>query len=451
MNTFFEIDQTIEKNATTLGTEVFDKHINDSNKNRLKDFLNVRNKFYSSYSEGIYNLKDKEAIKNFLIDVARVAQAADKVKTDSHAWDASLKWVVNNILDKVYGSANILKHVETCFATNEEECKKYIAAYWMKFVSKLLDGNVVMDFKVAPICQSLGIINNVDDAKNINFDEIDKNNRKKRILKRETNNDNFEQIEHSPFNKEELYQGYVSEKGVGIDAIIADIYAIVKKNWTGLNPKFGDGNKADNILKNHSIEKWFKDFKIYIYILGSRQKRFLYVGEPVRNSDTFFKDNSKKYFNLQRDLHDEIFVAGSSDTNEKQSESQSGKNKDREHVARSNTYIFPEGTGAEIFEIVYKDKAPSTQMFYDIQADYKKQNMTIDPWIVDNIKFLSPLFGMNDIIKRNRGLFRGDVPGFIFKFDYYGYSDLYGLYYTEKKEKDVTIKNDWIRVQNCQM
>ena len=448
LDNFFKIGQTIKDNATTLGREVFDKHINKG-KNRLKNFLNVRNKFYSSYPEGIYNLKDKEAIKNFLIDVARVAQAADQVKTDSDAWDEYLTWVVDNILNKVYGSANILKHVETCFATNEEECKKYIAAYWMKFVRHLLEGNVVMDFEVAPICQRLGRINNVDDAKNINFDEIIKDNRKNRILNRKTNsvNEDSSSSQSSPFNNDE-YKGYVSEKGVGIDAIIADICKIVKdKKLTDINPKFDDKKKVNDIITNRSIEKWFKDFKIYVYTLADAPKKHLSVSDPVINPDTFFK-NDLKCFTLQRNLRSEIFVDGSTDDSE---EKINGLNKDGEHVARSNSYTFPKKEKSKkILENVDKDKAPLTQMFYDISANYFLYGDKTKPWDVDNIKFLSPLFGMDDIIKRN---IVGDVPGFIFKFDYYGYSDLYGKYdIKEEDREDKSIsKNDWIRVQNCQM
>jgi hypothetical protein len=44
------------------------------------------------------------------------------------------------------------------------------------------------------------------------------------------------------------------------------------------------------------------------------------------------------------------------------------------------------------------------------------------PWKVKNIKFLGSLFGMDDIINQS------EAPGFIFKFDYYGYSDLYVTY-----------------------
>jgi hypothetical protein len=74
-----------------------------------------------------------------------------------------------------------------------------------------------------------------------------------------------------------------------------------------------------------------------------------------------------------------------------------------------------------------------------------------DPWTVNNIKFLGPLFGKDDIIKKN--VASTGVPGFIFKFDYYGYSDLYGKYDIKEEDKeDKSIsKNDWIRVQNCQM
>jgi hypothetical protein len=52
LNTFFGIDKTINDNATTLGDNVFDKHIN-AGENSLENFLNVRNKFYSSYLEVI--------------------------------------------------------------------------------------------------------------------------------------------------------------------------------------------------------------------------------------------------------------------------------------------------------------------------------------------------------------------------------------------------------------
>ena len=452
LDNFFKIGQTIKDNATTLGREVFDKHINKG-KNRLKNFLNVRNKFYSSYPEGIYNLKDKEAIKNFLIDVARVAQAADKVKKNpKEVGNPSLKWVVDNILDKVYGSANILKHVETCFATNEEECKKYIAAYWMKFVRHLLEGNVVMDFEVAPICQRLGRINNVDDAKNINLEGIIKDNRKKRILKRETNNTNNELTQPSPFNNNELYTGYVSEKGVGIDAIIADICQIVKENWTIISPRFDAKKNVNDIITNRSIEKWFKDFKIYVYTLAEDPKKYLSVSDPVINPDTFFK-NDVKCFTLRRNLWTEIFVDSSTDDSE---EKINGLNKDGEHVARSISYTFPKKEKSQkILENVDKDKAPLTQMFYNITSVYSKYDGLPDPWDVDNIKFLSPLFGMDDIIKRTiKGFWSQDgVPGFIFKFDYYGYSDLYGKYdiKEEGKEYKHISKNDWIRVQNCQM
>jgi hypothetical protein len=53
---------------------------------------------------------------------------------------------------------------------------------------------------------------------------------------------------------------------------------------------------------------------------------------------------------------------------------------------------------------------------------------------------------MDDIINQS------EAPGFIFKFDYYGYSDLYVTYDIKEDKEDKTIsKNDWIRVQNCQM
>ena len=159
---------------------------------------------------------------------------------------------------------------------------------------------------------------------------------------------------------------------------------------------------------------------------------------------------------MQRYLENEIFVAGSNDKNEKTSELQSGKNKDGEHVARSTTYTFPgEYKDEKTFKMEYKDKAPSTQMFYNITASYSWSDGTPNPWNVDNIKFLGPLFGKDDIIKRKiKGVFSdADVPGFIFKFDYYGYSDLYGEYDTDEKDQNnlPIKKNDWIRVQNCQM
>ena len=161
--------------------------------------------------------------------------------------------------------------------------------------------------------------------------------------------------------------------------------------------------------------------------------------------------NDLKCFTLQRNLRSEIFVDGSTDDSE---EKINGLNKDGEHVARSNSYTFPKKEKSKkILENVDKDKAPLTQMFYDISANYSLYGDKTKPWDVDNIKFLSPLFGMDDIIKRNIGLFLGDVPGFIFKFDYYGYSDLYGKYdIKEEDREDKSIsKNDWIRVQNCQM
>ncbi len=422
---FFKIENTIEECAAILGEKVFDTHLDASDKNRLQEFLNVRNKFYSDYPEGIYNITSKDDLKNFLIEVARVAQAANKFEKFNDK-NSLFNWVVKEFLYQVYGSDNILKHVETCFATNEEECKKYTAAYWIKFVENILQDSVIMDTKIAKIKQNLVSTNSVENVKDINLDEISKKNRAFRIFDRKPNESYLSSS--SPFNKDVKYDaGYVEKDDIGINAIVANICKIVNHDWKTRAPKL-------NVVDEQEIQSWFDKFKIYVYTIKKSKyltkyesKKRLYVGdEPAMNLESIFEqdgDDSFEYFTLGRDLKYEIFVSSSTNS----SEIKPDKNSNGENVAKSDDE--------------YKSY-DNEQLLKNSKYDY------FDTKGLDfkNIKFLEPLFGNKDIIMET--VYNKEVPGFIFKFDYYGYSDLYGKYSEKSSSYDYF---DWIRVQNCQM
>lgn len=428
LDIFFGIDKSIPDCANIICDNVWTQYLDVSGEKlgSLQEFLNERNKFYSSYRQGIFDIKNKESLKNYLQGALDVAIKADDLVTEAASWGKDkllLKGIVEQIVKNTYsGKVNtaripILMHIETYLAPKQDSIPKHIWAYWVKFIENILDGSIKMPcHNEVKLYQSLCQIKSVKDVEALNLLSIANKNVTSRVA---IGNGN------PPQN---IIHDYVSDEyGVGLNDVFASIIPFIcdlkkadkitpkqyeaitnSELWKNRNPNFGKKSASEqNNAKDavDLIDKWFDSSLIWIYDLLDKEKTF-----PKNKGDNFCK--------ITRPTPRAIFVGNEPFT----TADDLGKN-----VKDGPYFTFYFNNEAPFRNLLDEYDIASSSLSYFLSTvmdklcfdceSKKSKNMDFQ-----NMVFLNDLFGSQDCIGSiditNNHLV--SKPGFLFRFDYHG-------------------------------